>query len=128
VGGGEKGYSGLAVPDWIDISMAASIIVLPGIVRRKQHETKCEVLARRSLSAEGLSYTDGFVLNAPAGLADSEYIVIFDHHTMRTTNARGLASLYGDCAAPGSMNSIRRGARLMTLRWLRRARQSIHNC
>ena len=90
MGGGEKDSSGLAFPDGIDISMAASIVVLPGFVRRRQHETKCEVLARISLSAEGPSDTDGFVLPAPAGLADGENIVIFDHHTMRTTKARDL--------------------------------------
>jgi len=70
--------------------MTGSIVLLPRLLRGKQQEAKCEILARKSLSPEGPGYTDGFVLNAPPALLDGEYIVIFDHHTMRTNKVRGL--------------------------------------
>ncbi len=55
-----------------------------------EREAKCEVLARKTSNQEGLRYSDGFVLNAPSGLPDGEYVVIFDRHALRATKERGI--------------------------------------
>jgi hypothetical protein len=55
-----------------------------------ERETTCEVLARKTASQNGLAYSEGFVLSAPADLPDGEYLVKFDHHILRATKQRGI--------------------------------------
>jgi hypothetical protein len=68
----------------------SSVVLLPGVLRGMDREEKCEVLARKTSSQAGAVYCEGFVLNAPAGLPDGEYIVTFDRHTLRATKQRGM--------------------------------------
>jgi len=37
----------------------------------------------------GPEYSEGFVLNAPADLAEGDYLVVFDRHTLPATKDRG---------------------------------------
>ena len=46
----------------------------------------------------GLEYSEGFVLNAPADLAEGDYLVVFDRHTLPATKERGL--WLSSCAIP----------------------------
>ena len=68
----------------------SSVVLLSGVLRGMEREERCEVLARKSTKAAALAYSEGFVLNAPADLADGEYEVSFEGHSMRATKERGI--------------------------------------
>ena len=68
----------------------SSVVLVPGVLRGMEREAKCEVLARKTSNDEGLLYSEGFVLNAPSGLPDGEYVAIFDRHAFRATRERGI--------------------------------------
>jgi hypothetical protein len=53
-------------------------------------EASCEVLARRHSVQDGSSYSEGFVLNAPADLPDGEYTILFNGHVLHASKDRGL--------------------------------------
>ena len=67
-----------------------SVVLLPALLRTIHMEAKCEVLARKNPLSGGSLYSEGFVLNAPPGLPNGEYLVYFDGHLLRATKRSGL--------------------------------------
>ena len=70
--------------------MGGMVVLRRGVVRGRLCEANCEILARRKSTDSGSDYVEGFIMNAPAYLADGEYLVVFDRHTMTATKKLGL--------------------------------------
>ena len=70
--------------------MTVSIVLLPGLCAESSKRPNAKSSPESPSPSKGHAYTEGFVLNAPAELPDGEYIVIFQHHTRRTSKTRGL--------------------------------------
>jgi hypothetical protein len=50
-----------------------TVVLIRGVLRGMEHETGCDVLARKHSVDSGSRYSEGFVLNAPVDLPDGEY-------------------------------------------------------
>jgi len=58
------------------------IVVLRGVLRGKQHQSTCEVVARKHSANLKSNYSDCFVLTAPEDLPNGSYVVEFDGHKL----------------------------------------------
>ena len=83
--------------------MHGSFVLLVGIVRVMERESKCEVLARQ-LDAGSVRYSMATVLKVDSDLPDGSYKVVFDGHFVEARKMRHLWITDGPVTRVGTMN------------------------
>ena len=69
------------------------MVLIRGVLRGMERETRCEVLVREHSVKSGFRgprYSEGFVLNAAEDLLDGEYTVAFDGHSLNAIRHHGI--------------------------------------
>lgn len=69
------------------------VVLIRGVLRGTESETRCEVLARQHSVESGFRgsrYSEAFVLNAPLDLPDGTYMVTFDGHSFDAVRHHGI--------------------------------------